>query len=214
MGRQQIAPAAVRSVRRLFSGSFVNQRGPQYGSPRVTVENGFCKGVQELSIAGYPNGNLCIENKRIFSSQLWASQVGLYRTFSRAAVQLAPKNSTQDPSDKKKRRAKSAAEIAKHNAETQMRPIVFECHVCTALCVTRILKDPYDRGITILRCMDCRSVNLISDQLGLFKEPGSMQRFLRGRGVDVRNGPEGRYELTPENIAQTQQQPEVIAASL
>ncbi|CAM6089033.1 unnamed protein product [Calypogeia fissa] len=204
MGRQQIVPAAaaaIISVRRLFSGSCVNQRGLWHGSPLATVENGFCRGVQKFNTSRYPNGIVCRENNRNLTSQLGSL---LCRTFSQATVQLA-KDSTQATSGKKKRGPKTAAEIASHNAATQMRPIVFECSVCRANCVTRILKDPYDRGVTILRCMDCRSVNLISDQLGLFKEPGSMQRFLRERGVDVRNGPEGRYELTPESIAQTQQ---------
>lgn len=195
-----------------MTGSSVNQRALKYGSTLLPVETGSCIGMQELSCSRRPNGNLCRENGRKLASQLGPSQIGFCRTFSQSAVPLA-KQSAQDTSGKKARSAKRAAEIASHNAATQLRPIVFECKACTAICVSRILKDPYDRGVSILRCMECRSVNLISDQLGLFKEPGSMQKFLRDRGVDVRNGPEGRYELTPEKLAQTQPQ-EASTASL
>ncbi|KAL2649977.1 hypothetical protein R1flu_018105 [Riccia fluitans] len=115
--------------------------------------------------------------------------------FSKSSVLSRPDDGSAERSGSGKR-SKGSADVPK----VKERPVVYECQVCEALCVKRVQQEAFERGVVMVRCLECRSVNLVADNLGLFKEKDSMKKFLLERGVDLRYGAESSYELLAEDM--------------
>ncbi|KAG6557530.1 hypothetical protein Mapa_000804 [Marchantia paleacea] len=139
-------------------------------------------------------------NFRCSPSHLSATEPHL---FFRPTPVNAPAPGEAETSSGKRKGKKGTGHDGKDSFEKpkiKERSVVYECQECEALCVKRVQQEHLDRGVVILRCFECRSVNLVADNLGLFKEEGSMQKFLSERGVDVVYGAENSYELLAEDL--------------
>ena len=62
-------------------------------------------------------------------------------------------------------------------------------------------RQSYEKGVVIVRCFTCKNLHLIADRLGWFGEPGSVENFLKEKGVEVRKGSEESYEFSSEDLA-------------
>ena len=51
--------------------------------------------------------------------------------------------------------------------------------------VKRFSRQSYERGVVIARCPSCETLHLISDRLGWFGKPGSIDDFLTEQGQGV-----------------------------
>ncbi|KAL3701732.1 hypothetical protein R1sor_019754 [Riccia sorocarpa] len=129
-------------------------------------------------------------NFRCISPHLYAAA-----TFSRTALLSSPAEGSAE-----RRVTRKKAKDIVDTPTVKERPVIFECRECEALCLKRVQKEPFEIGVVMVRCLECRSVNLVADNLGLFTEKGSMKKFLFERGVDPRFGDEGSYELLVEDL--------------
>ncbi|KAL2629088.1 hypothetical protein R1flu_013774 [Riccia fluitans] len=115
--------------------------------------------------------------------------------FSKSSVLSCPDDGSAEGSGSGKR-SKGSADVPK----VKERPMVYECQVCEALWMKRVQQEAFERGVVMGRCLECRRVNLVADNLGLFKEKDSMKKFLLECGVDSRYGAESSYELLAEDM--------------
>ncbi|BBN11607.1 mitochondrial protein import protein ZIM17 [Marchantia polymorpha subsp. ruderalis] len=142
-----------------------------------------------------------LRNFRCSPSHLSAAEP---HVFVRAApVNASAPGEAETSSGKKKKGKKGTGQHGKDSSEKpkiKERSVIFECQECLAMCVKRVQEEHLDRGVVIVRCMGCRSPTLVADNLGLFEEEGSMQKFLSERGVDLVHGAENSYELLAEDL--------------
>eukprot|EP00246_Nothoceros_aenigmaticus_P014289 TRINITY_DN5355_c0_g1_i1.p1 TRINITY_DN5355_c0_g1~~TRINITY_DN5355_c0_g1_i1.p1 ORF type:complete len:206 (+),score=14.10 TRINITY_DN5355_c0_g1_i1:98-715(+) len=78
--------------------------------------------------------------------------------------------------------------------------MVFTCSVCETRSAKTMNRATYEKGVVIVRCPGCKNLHLISDRLGWFGEPGSVEDFLAQKGLDVRTGNDDTYQLTLEDL--------------
>lgn len=79
--------------------------------------------------------------------------------------------------------------------------MIFTCKVCETRSVKTVCRESYEKGVVVARCGGCNNLHLISDRLGWFGEPGSIEDFLAARGEEVRKGSVDTLGLTLEDLA-------------
>ena len=79
--------------------------------------------------------------------------------------------------------------------------MVYTCNVCQTRSAKTMSRQTYEKGVVIVRCFTCKNLHLIADRLGWFGEPGSVEDFLKQKGVEVRKGSEESYEFSAEDLA-------------
>ncbi|CAI9091120.1 OLC1v1026058C1 [Oldenlandia corymbosa var. corymbosa] len=81
--------------------------------------------------------------------------------------------------------------------------MLFTCKVCDTRSVKTLSRVSYEKGVVLARCGGCNNVHLISDRLGWFGEPGSIEEFLAERGEEVKKGDADTISLTLEDLVGT-----------
>ncbi|KAK3232479.1 hypothetical protein Dsin_004360 [Dipteronia sinensis] len=79
--------------------------------------------------------------------------------------------------------------------------MIFTCKVCETRSVKTASREAYDNGVVVAHCSGCNNLHLISDRLGWFGEPGSIEDFLAARGEEVKKGSTDTLNLTLEDLA-------------
>eukprot|EP00250_Pteridium_aquilinum_P003458 c13773_g1_i1 orf=418-1044(-) len=79
--------------------------------------------------------------------------------------------------------------------------MIFTCTVCETRSAKTMSRQTYEKGVVIVRCGGCQNLHLIADRLGWFGEPGSVEDFLKHKGVEIRKGSEESYEFSVEDLA-------------
>ena len=79
--------------------------------------------------------------------------------------------------------------------------MVYTCNVCQTRSAKTMSRQTYEKGVVIVRCFTCKNLHLIADRLGWFGEPGSVEDFLKEKGVEIRKGSEESYEFSAEDLA-------------
>ncbi|XP_020091369.1 uncharacterized protein LOC109712293 isoform X1 [Ananas comosus] len=79
--------------------------------------------------------------------------------------------------------------------------MIFTCKVCETRSVKTVCRESYEKGVVVARCGGCSNLHLISDRLGWFGEPGSVEDFLAARGEEVKRGSADTLNLTLEDLA-------------
>lgn len=79
--------------------------------------------------------------------------------------------------------------------------MVFTCKVCETRSIKTVCRESYEKGVVVARCGGCNNVHLISDHLGWFGEPGSIEDLLAARGEEVKRGSVDTLNLTLEDLA-------------
>lgn len=79
--------------------------------------------------------------------------------------------------------------------------MIFTCTVCQTRLAKTMSRQTYEKGVVIVRCGGCKNLHLIADRLGWFGEPGSVEDFLKHKGMEVRKGSEESYEFSAEDLA-------------
>jgi protein import protein ZIM17 len=79
--------------------------------------------------------------------------------------------------------------------------MIYTCNVCQTRSAKSMSRQTYEKGVVIVRCFTCKNLHLIADRLGWFGEPGSVEDFLKEKGIEVRKGSEESYEFSAEDLA-------------
>ncbi|UKK00315.2 hypothetical protein MACK_000387 [Theileria orientalis] len=62
---------------------------------------------------------------------------------------------------------------------------VFTCNICNHRSAKSFSKQAYNHGIVYVRCESCKSLHLISDQLGWFGDKQNIEEILSRKGHQV-----------------------------
>lgn len=100
-----------------------------------------------------------------------------------------------------------AQDVTKPSLGDQQEPsprhdlaMVFTCSVCETRSAKTMNRETYAKGVVIVRCPGCKNLHLISDRLGWFGEPGSVEDFLAQKGLEVRTGNDETYQFSLEDL--------------
>ncbi|KAJ4845802.1 hypothetical protein Tsubulata_027807 [Turnera subulata] len=63
--------------------------------------------------------------------------------------------------------------------------MIFTCNICETRSMKMACRESYEKGVVVARCPGCENLHLISDRLGWFGEPGSIEDLLAARGEEA-----------------------------
>ena len=81
--------------------------------------------------------------------------------------------------------------------------LMYTCKICDSRSVKSISKQAYHKGCVVVKCPGCKNMHLISDNLGIFDEPGwNLESYFAERGQLVKRFDKNNIlELSIDDIA-------------
>ncbi|UKJ87903.1 hypothetical protein MACJ_000345 [Theileria orientalis] len=112
----------------------------------------------------FPSSNPCISNK--FNS---------FSTFSYLSRSYSTKSDSKHES----------INLSETSSNKDRYIAVFTCNICDHRSAKSFSKQAYNHGIVYVRCESCKSLHLISDQLGWFGDKQNIEEILSRKGHHV-----------------------------
>ncbi|GLT66817.1 hypothetical protein SLA2020_391640 [Shorea laevis] len=117
-------------------------------------------------------------------------------------------SSLQPISDSSSDLPKTEDSTVKHTAISRLKmssrhdlAMIFTCKVCETRSIKTVCRESYEKGVVVARCGGCNNLHLISDHLGWFGEPGTVEDFLAARGEEIKKGSIDTLNLTLDDLA-------------